>query len=135
MSYIGADELVFYNDKEKGIHSGGFSVNSIMMKEGISPIITLNNNQNGGGSNVSDIFNDLVVPNWSLSYHNKLVGGDIKEKNYDIEDEDDVIDDDLHDKLLDLVREHDVHMKQNKKKVTRKNKNKYGGTKKRKTKL
>jgi len=135
MSYIGADELVFYNDKEKGIHSGGFSVNSIMMKEGISPIITLNNNQNGGGSNVSYIFNDLVVPNWSLSYHNKLVGGDIKEKNYDIEDEDDVIDDDLHDKLLDLVREHDVHMKQNKKKVTRKNKNKYGGTKKRKTKL
>jgi hypothetical protein len=135
MSYIGADELVFYNDKEKGIHSGGFSVNSIMMKEGISPIITLNNNQNGGGSNVSDIFNDLVVPNWSLSYHNKLVGGDIKEKNYDIEDEDDVIDDDLHDKLLDLVREHDLHMKQNKKKVTRKNKNKYGGTKKRKTKL
>jgi hypothetical protein len=48
MSYIGADELVFYNDKEKGIHSGGFSVNSIMMKEGRSPIITLNNNQNGG---------------------------------------------------------------------------------------
>jgi len=120
MSYIGADELVFYNDKEKGIHSGGFSVNSIMMKEGISPIITLNNNQNGGGSNVSDIFNDLVVPNWSLSYHNKLVGGDIKEKNYDIEDEDDVIDDDLHDKLLDLVREHDVHMKQNKKRLQEK---------------
>lgn len=135
MSYIGADELVFYNDKEKGIHSGGFSVKSIMMKEGISPIMTLNNNQNGGGSNVSDIFNDLVVPNWSLSYHNKLLGGDIKEINYDTEDEDDVIDDDLHDKLLDLVREHDVHMKQNKKKVTRKNKNKNGGTKKRKTKL
>ena len=32
LDYIGGDELVFNNDKELGIHSGGFSVKSIMMK-------------------------------------------------------------------------------------------------------
>ena len=72
MNYIDANEMVFNNDKENGIHSGGFSVNSIMMKGGMKPIITLNTEttQKGGMNNVSDIFNDLVVPNWALSYHN-----------------------------------------------------------------
>jgi len=132
MSYIGADELIFFNDPEKGIHTGGFSVKSIMLKEGISPIMTINNgsNQNGGSDKVSDLFNDLVVPNWAFSYHNKLIGGmnrDENKKGYsdnsDSEDDiidDGVIDDDLHDKLLGLVKEHDTQVK-NKKKNTKKN--------------
>ena len=32
MSYIGASDLVFNNNKVDGIFGGGFSVNSIMMK-------------------------------------------------------------------------------------------------------
>ena len=43
---IGANELVFNTDKEEGVFSGGFNVNSIMMKSGLSPIMTLNM-QNG----------------------------------------------------------------------------------------
>ena len=42
MSYIGANDLVFNNNKVDGIFGGGFSVNSIMMKNGMSPIMTLN---------------------------------------------------------------------------------------------
>ena len=138
LDYIGADELVFNNDIDNGIHSGGFSVNSIMMKAGMSPIMTLNNNDSMiGGNKVSDLFNNLVVPNWALTYNNRIIGGKYKEvdHNDDSESDDEVISDDLHDKLLDLVREHNVKSKENKKKNTRKNKkilSKKGGTKKRK---
>lgn len=139
LDYIGADELVFNNDIDNGIHSGGFSVNSIMMKAGMSPIMTLNNNDSMiGGNKVSDLFNNLVVPNWALTYNNRIIGGKYKEieHNDDSEsDDDEVISDDLHDKLLDLVKQHNVKSKENKKKNTRKNKkilSKKGGTKKRK---
>lgn len=137
LNYIGADELVFNNDIDNGIHSGGFSINSIMMKAGMSPIMTLNNNDSmiGGANKVSDLFNDLVVPNWALTYNNRIIGGKYKEvqHNDDSESDDEVISDDLHDKLLDLVRENNVKSKDNKKKITRKHKkihSKKGGTKK-----
>jgi len=127
IDYIGVDELVFNADKDKGIYSGGFSVNSIMMKAGMSPIISINN-QSGGSNKVSDLFESLVVPNWAVSY-NKIVGGEYKENNdtdsssSSSDDSDEEIDDDLHDKLLNLVKEDENKMtKQNKKKKTRKQK-------------
>lgn len=133
LDYIGADELVFNNDIKEGIHSGGFNVKSIMMKAGLSPIMTVNSDQTGGGDKVSDLFNDIVIPNWTLSYNNRIVGGKYKEVEHDDNsDEDDVIDDDLHEKLLDLVKEHNTEMKKSKKRITRKMKNKKGGTKRRK---
>jgi hypothetical protein len=122
MSYIGANDLVFNNNKVDGIFGGGFSVNSIMMKNGISPIMTLNSNKQNGGStgNVSDIFSGLAIP--AYAYHS---GGSKINSYKDVEDdsEDDVIDDDLHDKLLGLVKESESRLSQNerKKKRTRKN--------------
>jgi hypothetical protein len=129
MSYIGAKDLVFNN--QDGINSGGFNVQSIMLGAGISPIMTLNNNNDGqkGGSTgkVSDMFSGLVVPAYAY-YHNggsKSVSTSYKNHNRENDEsdsEDDVIDDDLHDKLLDLVKEHDNKLKQEerKKKRTRK---------------
>ena len=127
MSYIGANDLVYTN--KDGIYSGGFNVQSIMMKGGISPIMTINNNdeQKGGSTGkVSDIFSGLVVPAYAY-YHNggsKSKVSSYKSHNSDDEEEeeDEVIDDDLHDKLLGLVREHDNKLKQEerKKKRTRK---------------
>jgi hypothetical protein len=115
IDYIGANELVFNTNKEAGIYSGGFSINSIMMKSGLSPILTVNKPlQSGGASQVSDLFKDLVIPNWALSYSMK--GGEYKDESSDSESE---IDDDLHDKLLGLVREHDVKAAGIKKKKTR----------------
>jgi hypothetical protein len=96
LDYIGADELVFNNDIKEGIHSGGFNVKSIMMKAGMSPIMTVNTVQNGGGDKVSDLFNDIVIPNWTLSYNNRITGGKYKEHEHeDSEEDDDVVDDDL----------------------------------------
>jgi hypothetical protein len=127
MSYIDGNDLVFYGGSDNQIYSGGFSVNSIMMKSGISPFTTLNdingqNIQNGG--NVSDLFKNLVVPSWLVSQSNNFSGGSRHMKNLDEEsDNEEVISDDLHDKLLDLVTVSDAEIK-NKKKHTRRFKNK-----------
>jgi hypothetical protein len=117
---IGTNELVFNTDNVKGIYSGGFNVNSIMMKTGLSPIMTLNT-QNGGSSanKVSDLFESLVIPNWALSYGANKIGGEYNDHSDD--DSDDAIDDDLHDKLIGLVKEHENMLnKQNKNKNTKK---------------
>jgi len=126
-SYIGPDELIYNNDGE--IHSGGFSVNSIMLKNGLSPIMTLNNNNANvntysnqmGGEKVSDLFNNLVIPNWSLSYNYKngavYQGGangvmyNSNKKLGDDEDDDEVMEEALHDKLLNLVKVDKTEMK------------------------
>ena len=120
INYIGGNELIFNKDIEAGIFSGGFNINSIMMKAGMSPIMTINNENQTGGSNVSDLFESLVIPNWALSYSNRMKGGEYKEK-FEDNDSDDDIDDDLHEKLLGLVKEHESKLNQQpKKKKTRK---------------
>jgi len=141
MSYIDGNDLVFYEGPDNNIYSGGFSVNSIMMKSGISPFTTLNNVneqniqniQNGG--NVSDLFKNLVVPSWLVSQENKIIGGSKHTKNFDEDSKDDeVISDELYDKLIDLVTVSDDEIKKKKKHTRRfKNKvNKNKGTKKQK---
>lgn len=127
ISYIGGDELVY--NSEGGINSGGFSVNSIMMKLGMSPIMTINQ-QTGGGDKVSDLFENLVVPNWAFMYENKQSGGSYKEDDEDDSSSDDEISDDLHTKLLEVVTHHENTLRQRKKKATRRT----GGSNKKGTK-
>jgi hypothetical protein len=124
MSYIDGNDLVFYEGSDKQIYSGGFSVNSIMMKSGISPFTTLNNINGQTGGNVSDLFKDLVVPSWLVSQENKFSGGSKHMKNLDEDYEDEeIISDELYDKLVGLVTVNDAEIK-NKKKHTRRFKNK-----------
>ena len=133
MSYIVESDLVFNN--RNGIFGGGFSVQSIMMKSGISPIMTLNNTQTGGThGKVSDIFEGLAVPAYAY-YNNFQTGGNRIHKTYeDQDDSDDIIEEDLHDKLLELMRTQNNNTKQNKKKLTRKSiRNKKNSTKKKRT--
>lgn len=118
--HLGANDFIFYRDKEgEIIYTGGFNVNSILMKQGISPIMTLNQPNQSGGS-VGDIFNNLAVPNWALSY-NKQQGGN-KERDHKNDEEDtEVISDDLHDKLLNMIKVENIKSKKGKPK-THKNK-------------
>jgi hypothetical protein len=139
MSHIEGNDLIFYKNSEGDIQSGGFSVKSFMMKQGISPILTLNNNktQIGGSNNVSDLFDNLVIPNWLAYYPTKIIGGSQNDKNtsdndYDSDSDDEIIGGDLHDKLFDLVSFKDTQKAG--KKTTRKNKNKNKGSKKNKMK-
>ena len=132
--YIGANELVYNSDG--GINSGGFSVNSIMMKLGMSPIMTVNQQTGGGGDKVSDLFENLVVPNWAFVHENGQAGGSYKEEDDDNESSDDEISDDLHTKLLGLVTHHENTLNQRKKKATRRTGgNNKKGTKRKKMKV
>jgi len=125
MSNIDGDDLVFYTGDDNQIYSGGFNVNSIMMKAGISPFKTLNkiNTQTGGIGDVADLFKDLVVPSWLMSQGNVFNGGSKHTKNDDDSEDDEVISDELHDKLIDLVTISDSEIK-NRKKHTKRLKNK-----------
>ena len=112
MSNIGANDLIYYSDNEGKIYSGGFSVNSIMIKEGLSPIMTLNNvSSTNQHDNISDLFSDLVIPSWTLHHeniknYNSHHDNNISKKNLDYDSESDsdgYISDDLYEKLLGLV--------------------------------
>ena len=120
--HLGANEFIFYRDKEGDIiYTGGFNVNSILMKQGISPIMTLNQPNQSGGS-VGDIFNNLAVPNWALSYNKQ--GGGTRDKSNDTEEDEEkaeVISDDLHDKLLNMIKVENIKTKKTRPK-THKNK-------------
>jgi hypothetical protein len=136
---IGANELVYNVDDNLGIYSGGFSVNSMLMKAGISPIVTYNTpkNQSGGGSDelkkVSDLFESLVVPNWALhfgrginsyDFNNSLGIDSDSDSSSDFSSDSDndskttsnVIEDSLYNKLLSMV---EMEKEVKKKKKTR----------------
>ena len=121
VDYIGAGELV-YNTDDGGVQSGGFSVESIMLRSGMSPIKTINDKySNQSGGNVSDLFKNLVIPSWSLSYNNRIGGGKSKMDNFSVDEEidDEAIDDELHDKLLGLVEQHNKKLKKQQDKKTK----------------
>jgi len=120
-------EFIYYTDTDGCINSGGFCIKSIMLKNKISPVMTLNKPyyEQNQINKVSDIFDDLVVPNWtylqprnvmnnadyngitSLNGNNKCIN------NYEDEN-DEIIDDYLYNQLLELVKEVDTLKKQKK---------------------
>ena len=110
---ITPEDMVISDDPERP--SGGFSVNSIMMK----------------GDSSSNVFDNLVVPNWvwllptNNQTEEKTIGG--RAKYHNEKENEDIIDDDLYNTLLELATE---NMKSNKKT----NKKKKATTKKRKRK-
>lgn len=121
---LDGEDLVFYSDSNNEIYSGGFSINSIMMKGGISPFTTLNKMNSQTGGSVSDLFKDLVVPSWLVSQGNIFSGGTRQNnKDSDSDDDSEIISDDLHDKLIALVTVSDSEIK-SKKKQTKRFKNK-----------
>ena len=68
-------ELVMYK-KDGKIYGGGFTVNSIMMQHGISPITRVN--VGGGGSKkggaINDSFANLAIPSGLYYFDTGLVG-------------------------------------------------------------
>jgi len=74
MSNLSGNDLVYYKENGK-VMSGGFDINSILMKQGISPFSSLNSNNSAlsqtGGSSVSNLFKSLAVPSGLLYLHEK----------------------------------------------------------------
>ena len=141
MNYFTGEDLIFYKDSDTGnIMSGGYIVDSILLKEGIHPMKTLNSRKSiddyekkhdlqfGGGNalsnvennGVSSIFQNLAIPA-GLFYHNQN-GGINKDciNNNDLENNyhhGKPLSEDIHDKLYKLIE-----MTPTKKTKTQKNK-------------
>ena len=116
-------EFIYYTDKDGCINSGGFCIKSIMLKNKISPIMTFNKSftEIEQINKVSDIFDDLVLPNWAYLQPRKIINNVeydeniIHKNNYEDENkQDEIIDDYLYNQLLELVKEEDTHKKQKK---------------------
>ena len=108
-----SDDLVFNTDKNGNITAGGFSIDSCLLKSGVSPITTINNGPKKGGS-VSSIFNNLAVPAGLLYMQQSLA------TSYTSNNGNETISDTLYDKLLNLAT--DKPEVQKKKKSRRKRK-------------
>jgi subtilase family serine protease len=108
-----SDDLVFNTDSNGKITAGGFSVNSCLLKSGISPITTINNGTQKGG-NVSAIFNNLAVPAGLLYMQQSLATA------YSSGNGDETISDTLYDKLLNLATDKPEIQKKKKSRRNRK---------------
>jgi hypothetical protein len=104
------NDFVFSRGGDGQIYGGGFSVGNILDKfGGGSPLVTLNGDDESqtGGSNkteqFSDIFKNYVVPTGLFSFPYKSCSST---NNRDSEN--DVINDDLYSKLMDLVKEKNI---------------------------
>lgn len=95
MSTLSPEDLVYY-EKDGKIMSGGYAIESLLMKGKIAPMSTANTHTQKGGS-VSSIFKNMAVPAGLL-----LLQQEVKNKQYDYKNNEHV-EDDLHDKLLDLI--------------------------------
>lgn len=102
------NDLIFYKEGDQ-IKSVGYSINSILLQNGMSPMKTFNTSKQIGGDNISGDFEDLAVPS-GLSFFPKkkssnldfdLFSGGYSKKNP--ADQHDVLSDDIYDKLFGLV--------------------------------
>lgn len=90
------DDLIFYQ-QGGNLFSGGFSVDSVLMKGGASPMKTISI----GYDETCGIFgkNLVVPPMWFLSPTNYATT--FKKNNYELDDDTEhLLEEDLHDKLL-----------------------------------
>jgi len=100
------------------ILSGGFKVDSILLKYKRSPMHTLNKgSMSGGGNNVSDLFKDLAVPAGIFYQPNKTGGGNKEGSEKMIQENE--VDDDLYEKLVKLASVEDTQQKGGRQKKTR----------------
>jgi hypothetical protein len=94
------DDFVFNKSSDGKISSAGFTIDSILMQKGEPALLTRNGGSIQTGGNVSDLFKDLAVPAGLVSFTPKQRGGT---SHANIVNNDVVIPDDIHEKLLKMV--------------------------------
>jgi hypothetical protein len=126
MSHFTGEDLIFYKENTEGpIMSGGYLIDSIMLKNSIPPMTTYNYNHGGGGSSdsdkVSSIFQHLAVPAglfYTTERSPKMDACEFQSTE--------ALSDDIHDRLFALVEITGKKPKNNTKKhKTKLNKNKH----------
>ena len=136
MSTFLKDDLIFYKADDGKIMSGGYSVESRMLQDGISPMRTLNLEQLGGKdkkeSKVSNGFENLAVPAGLYYITQPQSKTKYKEQN-SYNKEHTPLSDDIFDKLYEMIEYNEKKKRKTKKqnlnvdkkhKTTKKHKNK-----------
>jgi len=98
--HIIQDHDLVFNKSGGKIQSAGFTVESILLQKGEPALITRNLGLQRGGGSVADLFKDLAVPAGLVTFTRKQFGGDYQSR---IQNDDTVIGDDIHEKLLKMV--------------------------------
>lgn len=124
-----ADDFLFYKAGDV-IMSGGYSIDSLLLKEGISPMQTFNSLENGnqmGGNKASNIFENLAVPAGLLFINKKNIGSYSSLSDYK---ETKMLPDNIFDEFMNMIeidkrkrkktRKNDIIVNSNNKKKTRK---------------
>lgn len=109
------DDFLFYKAGDV-IMSGGYSIDSLLLKEGISPMQTFNsleNNNQMGGNKASNIFENLAVPAGLLYINKKNIGSYSSLSDYK---ETKMLPDNIFDEFMSMIE-----MDKRKRKKTRKN--------------
>lgn len=117
------EDLIFYKEGNK-IYSGGFQVNSILLKQGLPALQQAGNRDSSKTEKVSDLFADFAVPSGLLYLPNNNLFSctKINEKE-DLEtNSEDYLSEDIYDTLMNLASV--------KKTGTKKRKVRKGGTRK-----
>ena len=111
-----ADDFLFYKAGDV-IMSGGYSIDSLLLKEGISPMQTFNSLENGsnqmGGNKASNIFENLAVPAGLLFINKKNIGSYSSLSDYK---ETKMLPDNIFDEFMNMIE-----MDKRKRKKTRRN--------------
>ena len=114
------DEDFVFHKKDGKIHSAGFTIDSVLLEKGKSPMITKNSNIIiGGEGKVSHLFKDLAVPAGLLTIdkHKKYIDDSKKiHKNEPISEM-------IHEKLLKMVEVDYEKPKKTQKKILKPKKN------------
>ena len=138
MSTFLNNDLIFYKDSDGKIMSGGYSVESRMLEEGISPMRTLNLEQDGGREKkgkkedkVSNGFENLAVP--AGLYYITQPQSKTKYKEQDSYNKEHTpLSDDIFDKLYEMIEYNDKKKRKTKKQNLNVDKNKNKTTRKQK---
>jgi len=105
---LSANDMIFYNEEGK-IMSGGFSVESLLLRKGESPMYTANGSENKTGGSVSSIFKNLAIPAGLLYQSNKEKTRKMFQYNEDSQElqggfnNNSVLSEDIHSQLMKMI--------------------------------
>ena len=110
------NDFVYIKDSKGNIKSGGYQVNSFLLKEGGAPMMTINQEGSAKGGNVAAALKNLAVPA-GLFYLQQ----NMQNIAYPIEHKDEVIGSSLYDTLVGIAENGKKTSNARKTKKTRKN--------------
>jgi hypothetical protein len=120
MSTFLKNDLIFYKSSDGKIMSGGYSVESRMLEEGISPMRTLNLEQTGGKdkkeTKISNGFENLAVP-VGLYYITQPQSKPNHKEHHNYDKEHTPLSDDIFDKLYEMIEYNDKKKRKTKKQI------------------